>query len=488
MKIAFLGNTCNNSYSFIKSFADFGLDGHLYFDETWHPQTFPISEDKDLIKNNDYSIFPYGHTEKGLRPWISPSKNFLEKISQYDVIHCEDIALIWAQLTKKPYHWHVYGYDLHKYPFFSFWLLSYKINTLFQHSEYLASAIRYRRAISNANSINIGQWFPFRKKSIEMIKNISSNNRISHLFFPIDTNLFLPQKKITIDNLFDSNKIKIKPHGLLIFHPTRIMYTDKNEYHYASDTFASILKKLSETGRDFTLIVVRKGNPDEAPFEQLLRDYKLHHRVAWIPFQPRADLIPWYCACDLTTNEFGFGSIGSISLETMSCGTPLMTAYRTEYPDPNFFLPDFDSHPPIFSANSEDEALKNLIIAHDNPELRKQKGREGREWVLRNCSGEALYPKFMRIYQRAIKNHPVPTFRPHYPEPDPLKLRVIGLHLKNNDFQGALAELAYALDDNPEHPLLLGTLVNLFRGIGASPLARSLLRQLEELEIEVTGC
>ena len=153
MKIAYLGNTCNNSYSFLKAFRKFGLSGTLYYDTEQHPQTFPESENKDLFKPTCKWLKPFGTNEKGIHPWIRPTQHLLDEISKYDILHCEDVGLLWANLTGKPYYWHIYGYDLHKFPFFSFWLLSHSIRNFEICPEYLTAPIRYRNSILHANAI-----------------------------------------------------------------------------------------------------------------------------------------------------------------------------------------------------------------------------------------------------------------------------------------------------------------------------------------------
>ena len=485
MKVAYIGNTCNNSYSFLKMFRKYGTQGVLYYDQSQHPQTFPESEDPGLLKENPSWLKPLTNGDLGSHPWHSPSFKLLEELKTFDVLHCEDVGLLWAQQSGRPYHWHVYGYDLHNYSFWSYWLTTYTFEHFVAYPEKLTAAIRYRRAISQANSVNVGQWFPYRKKAIDLLRKILPEDRVSHLLFTIDTEKFCPGTTEGMAELLRKTGNNIQVKGLKIFHPTRIMFQSKKEYNYASDKLVRVLRKFTETGREFTLVVIKKENPDEEAFVKLVQELGLEGRVAYIPFQPRNKMIAWYRASDLVTNEFDFGSIGSISLETLACGTALMTAYRTEHDDPNFFMPDFDCAPPVFSANSETDVLNKLILCADNPVLRKQKAIEGRAWVLRNCSDAALFSRYMSIYQSCIRNHPVVTETLYFDEPTSKELQRINNKISGNDLNTALHETALALDKYAESPILLFILETILEKLGFKNLAFFLREQLDDLNIEV---
>jgi glycosyltransferase involved in cell wall biosynthesis len=409
----------------------------------------------------------------------------LQELSDYDVIHCEDVGLLWAYQTGRPYVWHPYGFDLARFPNWSFRLNHYQIDVLQRFPEWLTAPIRYRRAIAGASFVQVGQWVLHNKKSYHLLDKLAKD-RLVHLFLLIDTMKYRPETNVDMQELFKTANIGIEAKGLKIFHPTRIMFSSKTEYNFGSDLLLRVLKRFKDTGREFTFVWVRKGNSDEVLFDNLLSEYGLSENAATIPYQPRSELISWYNASDLVTNEFGFGGFGSISLEALACGTPLLTAFRTEYPDPTFFLPSFDSLPPIYFANSEDLALKQLILCADDPDLRERKAREGRNWILRNCSPEALAPRFLAMYQQALDNHPVDPIVPEYPDPTPQQLKAIELNIKNNDLNGTLYALSQALDDSPEHPYLLSTLLNVFGAVGANNVVHYMKSELEKMDIALS--
>jgi glycosyltransferase involved in cell wall biosynthesis len=487
MHIGYIGNTCNNSFNFLKMMRERGHSATLYYERNRNPQTFPESEDPAIAACRPDWIRPFSYQYYSSEAWKRPPPGLLEEFSAFDILHVEDVALIWAQQTGKPYGWQPYGMDIQFYPFASYGIESRFVKNKRLYPWYITAPIRFRRAIAGAAFVNLVQWMEVREKTYQLLaKLIMPEQRVS-FFFPIDAALFSPGQGADMNALLLQSGSSMRVKGLKIFHPTRIMFTSATTYNYGSDVLLRILRRFADTGREFTLVVVEKGNVDEAPFKALIAQYGLDEHVAWIPMQKRHALVPWYQAADVVTSEFGFGGFGSISFETLACGACLMTAFHKDWPAPTFFLPAWESLPPYLSANTEEEALKNLVLCADNPSLREEYGKQGREWVLRTVSRQALAPRYERVCLEAIARHPVKPLKPVYDPPSPLVPRAIALHLKKGDQAGAFTTLGSALDENPEDPMLLGIAVRLYEMAGGATLANQLRLELDELELEVAS-
>ena len=479
MKVAFIGNTCNQAYANIKAFRPYGVEGTLYYDLAGHMQTFPESEDPEVAVNRPAWIKTFNSRKQNL--WAPPPQGLLEELRGHDVIHCEGGYLPWAQATGKPYVWWACGGDAQHYPFVSGWLwLGLPLDAAFERT------VLIRRAIASANQINLGQWLPVGLDFEHLLLTYNLKSKFQREILVIDTETFSPRADgPSVNELLARNGLAQTAEGLVIFNPTRIMFTPKSTYNYGSDILLRILYVVKKMNRKFTLIVTRKGNVDEPEFEKMIHALGLSENIIWIPPQKRADLIDWYRASDLVANDFGFGGIGSISIESMACGTPLLTVIKTAYDDPTFEIPDVATSypPPFFSAHSEEEAIKNIVLCSSCPEAVKEKGRASRQWVMENCSAEAIAPRYRAMYQRAIDNFPIS------------EQALLSLPVNEEEIRLRLLEcegppqklqlLVERLTQSPESGIIVEHLVGVLEEMGEAALARKLHSTAWKLRIDV---
>jgi glycosyltransferase involved in cell wall biosynthesis len=153
--------------------------------------------------------------------------------------------------------------------------------------------------------------------------------KLNYLFLPIDTSQFTPR----------SHRGKAQ----------RIGHAPTSRYFKGSDTIIRVCKQLeSEFGVQLILI-------ENKPHQEALR------------LKASCDIF-----IDQISNLGGWG-YGMNSLESLSMGIPTCTNMLPQYEE---FLPD---HPFInVDSGNMKEQLSALI---QDPELREQKGHQGREWV-----------------------------------------------------------------------------------------------------------
>ena len=463
-----------------------GHEAVLYYEAGRHPQTFPEWEDPSIAVNRPEWIRPFRYDYALSESWVTAPPDLMEEFSQFDIIHAEDRALIWAQRTGKPYGWYPYGFDMQFYSFASFgfeWHLVKKGSPLMPW--YVTLPIRFRRAVAGAAFINNPLWMPSHSATLDLLQELSSPERIRAIPVSVDTELFSPGEGPDINALLRKLGLDAQqPQGLTLFLPTRIIFAKGRDYNYGSDRLLQLLRKFADTGREFTLIVVSKDSPDELLFKELVGQLNLRDHVIWIPMQQRHKLVDWYRVCDVVANEFGDGGFGSIAYEALSCGACLLTSWKVKtHSDPTFFLPEYASWPPYLSADTDEEALKNLIACADDPHFRAERQRLGREWVLANIAPRITGEKFEQCYSNAIARHPVTIRKSVYDPPSSHALRVVGLHLKNNDLASAFLSIGKALDNNPEDPLLLDIVLKLYDAVGGPALGNALRHELDELEV-----
>ncbi|HYC41318.1 MAG TPA: glycosyltransferase family 4 protein [Chitinophagaceae bacterium] len=101
----------------------------------------------------------------------------------------------------------------------------------------------------------------------------------------------------------------------------------------------------------------------------------------------------------IPANDYSLGKSSLKALTYMSVGIPVVaTAYGA-----NFRV----IHDGVegFLAKDEDEWFEKIIRLIDNPGLRKQMGRAGRERVQREFSVEANFPKYMQVFKAVINGN-----------------------------------------------------------------------------------
>ena len=153
----------------------------------------------------------------------------------------------------------------------------------------------------------------------------------------------------------------------LLFHPTRQYFTRPANLHgyKANDRLYRALGDYAKAGRPFTLVICAKGNPDEPGARRMIAELGIANHVHWVQGMPRHELIAWYQAADVTVDSFFAGSIGSVPIESMACGAPVMMHVQTEAraeDDGIFFAPGdlFPEMPPIIRCRTDGEILDQL--------------------------------------------------------------------------------------------------------------------------------
>ncbi|MBM6893878.1 glycosyltransferase family 4 protein [Desulfovibrio piger] len=387
MDIIFLGNTCNNSYNIAKSLRAAGHACTLFYDPTFHPQTFPETEDPEIKYDWPSWIHKISLLDKTPSPYEGPSPSFLEKLRNADLIHCEGYYVLWAKKTGKPYFWFPYGSDSAYYLRWSSWL---------DLPPWTAIPLKFMDATLHCSGINFSQGVITQAYFKKFLDKYYSGY-ISKNFFPVDTHKFSPQKH-NLDQLLHKHKIEKKTHGLIIFNPTRIMFTKKSDYNYGSDILLKILKELRHNNIDFTLIQIIRNGPDDNEFKKIACQYDLEENIIYINWIRRSDLPAWYSSVDVVVNEFKFGGLGSISLEAMSCGKPLVSNMLPSN------LPcstdsEFTWEPPFYPSVPQEKAIQSLTEAALFPEKKMQRGLLSRQWVLDHASYEVAVQKFIHTYE-----------------------------------------------------------------------------------------
>lgn len=137
-------------------------------------------------------------------------------------------------------------------------------------------------------------------------------------------------------------------------------------------------------GSDVIIAVVRK----------LERSFPI--RFVLIEGLPHRETLALKASCDLAVEQVGNRAgtgYGMNSIETLAMGIPTLTELTPAYAR---FLPD---HP--FLVVTEKTLEEVLVHAIKDPDLRRQKGREGRLWVLKTHGRKAVMNRLYGMYREA---------------------------------------------------------------------------------------
>jgi glycosyltransferase involved in cell wall biosynthesis len=481
LRVHLLGNTCNNHFTLARYLRDAGVDAHLFYNADLHWQTLPESEEPSVADDRPEWLHPYGTADAGPTPFAGASPALAAAIGDCDLIQAEDVGLVWAAQSGRPYLWYPYGYDLNVYPFQHHWYAQWSL----AHPDLVLASVAYRQAIAGAAEVLFGLWYKPLAHGFDLLKQLLPPDRFVHdIQLAIDADRFRPAAPGTdgtahLQALLAAEGITMEVAGLRLFHPTRVMFTEASYVNKANDRLFHALAGFRAQGGQFTLVMVERGIPDEEAARDLFSRLGITDRIAWIPARPRHALVPWYQAAEIVPDEFIGGSLGSVSFEAMSCGATLLTRLATSDADPTYWPPTltFPELPPVWNASTEEEITATLREAADDPIALDARRRATRAWALRWVAGPRVAERLTAVYERILmadrrdvvqRGHGWGRGLPSRLEPSEVTLRTIDTLAPAE----AISTLSRLLDDGLPDARVLWALVTVLARAGHMAVAR----------------
>ncbi len=108
---------------------------------------------------------------------------------------------------------------------------------------------------------------------------------------------------------------------------------------------------------------------------------------------------------DIVADQFLDPGYGLFQIEAMAVGKPMLTRMS---PIPEEFRSESLRSCPLVDANPEnlEEQLRRLVT---DPQLRRELGEAGREWVVRFHSDEAVARDWAPVIEHAWRGAPLPA-------------------------------------------------------------------------------
>jgi glycosyltransferase involved in cell wall biosynthesis len=196
----------------------------------------------------------------------------------------------------------------------------------------------------------------------------------------------------------------------VVFHPSRLMMRKRT----ARQREIGNWKKNDILLRGFALfarsgsarapvlgLIDRTASPDVALAKDLVSELGISDRVRWLVAPRhggflRHELIEFYSASDIVTDDFGVGWFGGVTLEGLAIERPVI-----QYIDEDVMRQLYPWHPIVSARTPEDvaEALERLFV---DPDERAALGVRGREWIEEFHSHEAAAERYASAIRRAV--------------------------------------------------------------------------------------
>lgn len=431
MKIALVGNIANNFYREAKALQNSSsISAELYFYFNPDDNTRLPESDEPILKNNypDW-IKTYDGVRVSFRtlllfavgikkPLLKRNEAIVRRLDKYElcVLSGEDVCL--APFLKNKKMFRATGADLTVYPIFSYkqinelypspqaktWFSSLRDKLYWKLYQHL-----WKQSIQSCDFADAGHGAPFRK-ALRKIKY--PENKIVNIFrLAIDTSIF----KERLNAIELRKKWGLADYKFIIFLPSRIMLratqilVDTGQWK-ASDNaiygFLNFLNRIQVDERKNIVLVIpeRTINSDLQQAKQIIDDHKMNNNVIFISGEKaeglsRNEMIDLYSLSDVVMDDFGAGWYGSIVVEAMSCGIPVVT-YA-----PKDLMESLFPWNPIRNAKTPEEIGEALFLLYSDDKLRVRTKEESRQWVTEFHSNDAVRTNLELELRRLAKNN-----------------------------------------------------------------------------------
>ena len=411
MRVHFLGNVVNNHYVLVKAMRRHGIDARLFYPGDGLYQDQPEAEDPEVAASRPEWLRPYTRQFQLWQQRDRVSPELLREIGDCDILHAHGVEVVWAARTGKPFVWHPFGVDLAAWTTYNADLLvRWRPWPPVPTPPHFLLPPRMRWAAQRASAIAIGWHNNIWRRGYRVLRELGLEDRVVRVHLGIDVDKFTPgDKDAALAQVLAGWPIE-RP---IIFHPTRQLFRNPNSKrgYKANDRLYKALARLAREGMKFTLVLVHRGILDDGAAKRMIDALGIADRTIWVEEMHRHRLIPWYRAADITAESFYTGAIGSVPLESMSCGTPVLMHLQNE-PSPEdegiFYDPKdlYPVLPPMMEASTEDDICGVLRENLAMPARLAELGRAARAWIETYSSADAVARRFEAVYETVLSREP----------------------------------------------------------------------------------
>ena len=379
-KVAICFNLCNSGWMIQRAFNSVGIDADLFVsaseldtpsDPRWNdPEIFSVPEKRCFFWNADRetaqlykknTLFPVGANSflNLLRFSKCLNKN-------YDFIVGVTLGAIPAYLSRKPFCWIATGSDLRR------WIGLHR-----------PSSCLLRKAAQKACAIFTGR----DEGLVSSAKKYELEEKMHYLvgFIP---QLTVKEGVIALRQLLPESN----DDPLRVFMPTLQQWTSVREGHpgRGNDLFLRAVAKIHQSGCKIDVLLLERGEDVHAT-KKLVSELGLEDVVSWKREMTKEELHEHMLTSHVVANEFTFGAPGTICLEAMALGRPVL-AYMNEW--------QIKQGMPILNCRTEPEIYEALLKCYDRSFL-ADLGRRSLVWTQEKLSYHYL-GNLLRMVMRSV--------------------------------------------------------------------------------------
>jgi glycosyltransferase involved in cell wall biosynthesis len=417
MKVALIGNVCNNMYNIgmaLRKHTD--VKPHLYLGKKTDIHTNPEHNDPNAKDQGEW-VFIDHHWDPTLM-FKKIDKRLINRLKdeQYDAIIVSDVGVWLAPFIKntKFFFWTT-GADITRMPFPSTFHFFHRGLKAKIKARYMAWLQRW--GIRHIDYFLTQPFMPFR---LALQKLGVPQYKIVNAYFPIITDLNIFKYKLGHkEKISEENWAKTEKFRFKIFHPSRLMIK-KNDALYNAGQWKGnemILKGLKSfidkhAINDICIILPdRSQSKDMEDFKALVKELNLEDNVVWIRGKTeegfnKEEMVALYSMADLVVDEFGVGWFGSVVVEAAACGRPVMC-----YLDEEVMKQLYPWHP-IISVNTAETIAEEIAKLYFDNNYAQQKANESRAWAEEFHSQENAGWVYAAQLKSLLKRVEIPESKP----------------------------------------------------------------------------
>ncbi len=393
MRVAFIGNIVGNAYLWAKLLRRQGLEVDLFLRSREVGRMGPAWEDGELA-------------EAALPEWIRIFESTNEAAGHLGPA-AKTLAFLKAGRARRPLLRELLGYDLiHSFTgslFFSptaVWRFGLR-----RARPYLACATGsdIREVAVRHTPAGLVMRLFFKRAARTLLLNLDMVDLSQRLglsqaeFFPflIDVEKYSPAQ---VPRRYG------REEDLLFFMPSRLDWGEVDDAPGRSSTkgndrfLRAAAAYIKKGGRAHLVLVDYGADREEA--RRLVSALGLSERVTFLPKLKKDELIEHYRMADVVADQFDVGAFGTVGLEAMACGKPLLI-----YIDDSAAQKCYPQRPPILNARSEKEIFEQIQAAVEESH-RAAVGRAARDWIMKHHHGDTLARRLTAMYEEILEGQP----------------------------------------------------------------------------------
>lgn len=299
---------------------------------------------------------------------VSTHLALLKQMNGVDVMQVSGTHVGIASYSQTPYVIYYYGSDAYEVPFGQDQIAKLQVRGIKRAKLHIAR--RHNREYLMALGVPPKKIIP--------------------LPFIIDTDVYAPGQGAVPPGV-------VPPGKKVLFLAARQNWIQKG-----NDKLFRALGLLAKKRDDFTCIAVWYG-PDVQRSQALIEELGIARLVTPLGIMSKCRLRSVIQASDVVIDQFTIGLFGTLALEAMSCGRPVVSYLdRSLFTEENGLLGGAYDACPIASAFSLEEIAETLDALLSDDQERNRTGIASRRWIEDFHGYKALWPLYDDIYRRAL--------------------------------------------------------------------------------------